>query len=99
MSRDGGRATRGTGRVERGLSKASQRVGRAVELGLASWQKRRDRSAKRRRDGAIRDAVANSAFAVGTAAKEASWASSDFLRALGRRRDPRRFLLRALLPL
>lgn len=86
-------------RVERGLSKSSQRVARAVELSLSSWQRRRKKSAKKRRDGAVRDALQNSAFAAGKAAKEASWASSDFFGSLGRRRDPRRIFLRAILPL
>lgn len=86
-------------RVEQGLSKASQRVARAVELSLESWTRRSKKSAKKRRDGAVRDAVQNSAFAAGKAAKEVSWASSDLFRALGRRRDPRRIFLRAVLPL
>jgi hypothetical protein len=99
MPKAGSTLTKGTRRVERGLSKASQRIGRSVELGLAAWRKRRSRSARDRRDGALRDVLQNSAFAAAKAAKEASWASSDFIRALGRRRDPRRVLLRALLPL
>ena len=84
--------------LEKGFSKASQRLARAVELGIGSWQKRRDKSAGQRRDGALRGAVGNSAFAVGTTLKEASWAPADFFRGAGRRRDPRRLFLRALLP-
>jgi hypothetical protein len=99
MANTTSKAAREAKRVERGLSKASQRLARAVELGLESWQRRRDKSARRRRDGAVEDALRNTAFAAGTIVKEASWASSDFIRALGRRRDPRRLFLRALLPL
>ena len=81
-----------------GASKASQRLARAVELGIEGWRDRRDRSAEKSRDGALKDALKNGAFALGTTIKEASWASSDFFAGLGRKRDPRRLLLRALLP-
>jgi hypothetical protein len=81
-----------------GASKASQRLARAVELGFDSWRRRRDKSADKRRDGGLKDALKNGAFAIGTTIKEASWASSDFFHGLGRKRDPRRLLLRALLP-
>jgi hypothetical protein len=86
-------------RLERGASMASQRLARAVELGLDQWQSQRKKSSLKRRDGAIRDALKNSALAAGTLVKEASWAPSDLFRAFGRRRDPRRRFLRALLPL
>jgi len=82
----------------RGASNASQRLARAVELGFDNWRRERDRSAEDRRDGALKNALKNGVFAVGTTIKEASWASSDFFRGLGRKRDPRRMLLRALLP-
>jgi hypothetical protein len=99
MSKASSMAGKGAKRVEKGLTKASQRVARAVELGLVSWRKQRDKSSKRRLNGAIRDAFRNSVFAAGKAAKEASWGSSDFIGALGRRQDPRRIILRAILPL
>jgi hypothetical protein len=86
-------------RIVNGTTRASQRVARAVELGLQSWVKRRKKSAKKRRDGALRDALQNAGFAAGRTFREASWASSDFFGALGRRRDPRRLFLRAILPL
>jgi hypothetical protein len=85
--------------LERGVSKASQRMARAVELGLDNWQRQREKSARKKRDGAVRDALRNSASTAGTIVKEASWATSDLFRAFGRRRDPRRLFLRALLPL
>ena len=87
----------GAKRLERGLSKSGQRLARAVELGVENWQRRSRKSARQRRDGALRSVLQNSAFAAGTAVREASWATSDLMRALGRR-DPRRLFLRALLP-
>jgi Family of unknown function (DUF6312) len=44
---------------ERGLSRASQRLSRAVTDGLRTYRRRRDKSARKKKDGAIRDAVEN----------------------------------------
>jgi hypothetical protein len=84
--------------LERGVSKASQRITRAVELGVFRWQKKRRRSSKKKRDGALRDAIENGLFAAGVALKEASWAPGDLFKPLGPKRDPRLVLVRALLP-
>jgi hypothetical protein len=85
--------------VERGLTKASHRIARAVSIGVDTWARKRSRSANKKRDGAIRDALINSTFATTRMLREVSWAPSDYYAATGRKRDPRRVVIRALLPL
>jgi hypothetical protein len=95
------RTSKGLARVqamERGASKASHRVARAVTLGIQAWTRKRKKSSKARRDGAIRDALLNSAFATARMMREASWVTSDFFDAAGPKRDPRRQAILALLP-
>ena len=59
-------------RTEDGLTLAGRRLGDAVESGFRSYRKRRNKSARRRKDGPIRDIVRNSAgglsqfFSVGS---------------------------------
>lgn len=84
--------------LERGVSNGGQRLALAVEIGLTNWNRRRNKSAKKRRDGAVRDALQNATFAAGRALREASWAPSDMISTLGPERSPRRALARALLP-
>jgi len=60
-------------RVERGVSRAAERIAEAVVDGLSEYRDRRDKSAGKKRDGAIKDAVRNVGRgleeAIGTAAK------------------------------
>ena len=63
---------------ERGFAKASARVSKAVAKGYAEYLERRDRSAERRRDGALRDAPRNFSSAAGKTMKVASRAPFDF---------------------
>jgi hypothetical protein len=51
-------------RAEDGLTLAGRRFGDAVESGFRSYRKRRNKSARRRRDGSIRDIVRNSAGGI-----------------------------------
>jgi hypothetical protein len=59
-------------RTEDGLTLAGRRLGDAVESGFRSYRKRRNKSARRRKDGPIRDIVRNTAgglsqfFSVGS---------------------------------
>ena len=59
-------------RTEDGLTLAGRRFGDAVESGFRSYRKRRNKSARRRKDGPIRDIVRNTAgglsqfFSVGS---------------------------------
>jgi hypothetical protein len=82
------RSTRGLGPVEgaqRGLARASLRVARAVAAGMETYLDERDKSASRKRDGALRDLHLNVADAVGTILRE----SKDVPRELARGIDTR----------
>jgi hypothetical protein len=68
-------------RLERGVAKASRRVGRAVYEGLDLYLERRDRSADKRRDGAIRDALKNWSKGWSKTLREASDAPYDVFKA------------------
>src|SRR6476661_3333750 len=46
-------------REERRVSRAAERIAQAVVDGLSEYRDRRDKSARRKRDGAIKDAVRN----------------------------------------
>lgn len=50
--------------AELGVSKGMQRMARAVEEGLGVWRERRDESSRKKRDGALRDALKNYGKAV-----------------------------------
>lgn len=51
-------------RTEDGLTLAGRRLGDAVESGFRSYRKRRNKSARRRKDGPLRDMVRNTAGGV-----------------------------------
>ena len=51
-------------RTEDGLTLAGRRFGDALESGFRSYRKRRNKSARRRKDGPVRDIVRNSAGGV-----------------------------------
>jgi hypothetical protein len=67
-------------KAELGLVKASQRLSRAAERGLRTYRKRRDKSARKRKDGAIRDALENWSRGLGRAMRVGSDAPYDFAR-------------------
>lgn len=46
-------------RLELGLTRASNRLSRAVSDGLRTYRRKRDKSSRKKKDGAIRDAVEN----------------------------------------
>ncbi|HSS75633.1 MAG TPA: hypothetical protein VLV54_02710 [Thermoanaerobaculia bacterium] len=60
-------------RLEKGISRAAERIADAVADGFSEYRDRRDKSAGKKRDGAIKDAVRNVGRgleeAIGTAAK------------------------------
>jgi hypothetical protein len=68
-------------RWEHGIAKGSRRVGRAVYEGLDLYLERRDRSADKRRDGAIRDALKNWSKAASKTLREAADAPYDVFKA------------------
>lgn len=66
-------------KMEKGAVKAQRRLASAVVAGLETWEKRRDRSSKKKRNGALRDALQNSAAAMSKSVRVASRATQDFV--------------------
>ena len=67
--------------MERHLTQASHRMARAFEKGIARYQDGSTKSAKKKRDGAVRDFIPNSGIAMSRALKEAYLIPSDIARA------------------
>lgn len=88
---------RGVQKFERRASKALLRVTRSVDAGIREWRKQADRSARRRKDGALRDAPENLAKAVGKQLRVASRAPEDLVRAVRSLRI--RKVVRRLIPI
>lgn len=88
---------RGVQKFERNASKALLRVTRSVDAGISEWRKQTDRSARRRKDGALRDAPENLAKAVGKQLRVASRAPEDLVRAVRSLRI--RKVVRRLIPI
>lgn len=88
---------RGVQKFERNASKALLRVTRSVEAGIREWREETDRSAQRRKDGALRDAPENLAKAVGKQLRVASRAPEDLVRAVRSLRI--RKIVRRLIPM
>jgi hypothetical protein len=78
-------------KLERSFSKGLHRLARATEKGVATWRKRTDRSAGKKRDGAIKDAPVNYAKAVSRAAPEAARSLVDLAKGLPKPRLGRLF--------
>ena len=68
----GGAALKAGQRGEVTLTKSVHRIARAVEEGIGTWRSRRNDSARKKRNGAIRDALKNSGKAVTEFTKVAS---------------------------
>ena len=66
--------------------KGIHRLVHAADRGVSSWRKERDKSGRKRRDGAIRDGLRNRAKAMEKFAREAAKAPSDVVK--GVRRPP-----------
>jgi len=66
-------------KIEKGAVRAQRRLANAVVAGLETWEKRRDRSSKKKKDGAIRDALQNSAAAMSKSMRVASRAATDLV--------------------
>ena len=75
-------------RVERGTTKAVRRLANAVTEGVNVWIDERDKSASRRRDGAVRDARKNFRRALRKTVRKASEAPADVFDALTQARVP-----------
>jgi hypothetical protein len=76
-------------RFEDGLTTAAKRLSRAVEKGLRTYRKRRNKSARKRKDGAIRDGLDNLSIGLGRTLRVASDAPYDFTRKVNSKRFSR----------
>jgi hypothetical protein len=71
--------------TSRGLTRTSRRLVQAVDEGMTRYLKESNRSARKRRDGALRDFSLNVADAIGAGLREASGAPSDLARTFNTR--------------
>jgi hypothetical protein len=69
-----------TAKLDRNLSKATRRLAKAIARGIENWEENRDKAARKKKDGAFVKAVENSAQAVGTFLREASYIPEDLTR-------------------
>jgi hypothetical protein len=76
------RSLRGVQRLETGVSKALHRLARSTEVGLRTWRKSTKKSALKKRDGAVRDALENYAKALGKQIGVASRVPLDIVQSL-----------------
>ncbi len=91
------RGLKETQRLERKITKAQKRLVRAVLSGVESWEKNRDASASKKKDGAVKDAVKNLAKAQSKVLRELSRTPTDIADIVGSIRPKR--VLRVLFPL
>src|SRR5690242_3333109 len=85
--------------VEKGVSRASQRLMRAVGLGLGQWRRNRERTLRGDGRRLLERSVRGAFIAAGSALREATWSPGDLFKPLGPKNDPRLVLIRTLLPL
>ncbi len=76
------RGLRDIQRIGEAASRATERISRAVEVGLKSYRRRTNKSAGKRRDGALRDAFENAAVAAGKAIRVSARAPRDLAKGL-----------------
>lgn len=96
--RGSSKASRRLEDIESRVSKSVHRVSKAVENGVSTYIDKRDRSARKRRDGALVDFQENVAGGMAKAIAESSPALSDLAEAINtrRRRKQIRKFVRAL---
>lgn len=75
------RELRDVEQMERHLGRAAQRAARAMAEGLDTYQRRRRRSAQRKRDGALRDLPRNAAAGMARTLRLSSRVPVDLARA------------------
>jgi hypothetical protein len=78
-------------RLEDGLTLASKRLGSGVERGFGNYRKRRNKSARRKKDGAVRDWLENSSGGLSNGLRVASDAPYDVARKLNSKRFGKQF--------
>lgn len=94
------RGTRSIQEFERGVSRASRDIGKAVAKGLAVYVDRREASSRKKRDGAMLDMVNNVGKAVGKGIKRGADAPYEFAKAINTKRFSKqvRSAVRIMLP-
>ena len=81
--------------IENRVSKSLRRVSKAVDRGVKTYRDKRDKSERRRRDGALVDIYENAAVGVSEAISNSSPVLTDIAKAFNtrrRRKDIRRFV-------
>ena len=73
-------------RMERRTGDASYRLARAVADGLDRYRKKRNKSARKRRDGAVIDFIPNVAAGLSTSMRKASKAPTEMAKAVNTKR-------------
>jgi len=76
------RGLKDVARLERGIAKAGDRLGTAMEAGFSKYRDKSKKSSYKKKDGAIRDAVKNWSVAAGKGLEEASKIPGDITKAL-----------------
>ncbi len=71
--------------IENRASKALRRVSKAVDKGVKTYREQRDKSARKRRDGALVDSYQNAAVGIAEAVANSSPVLTDFAKALNTR--------------
>ena len=77
-------------RMERPLTRSTQRLIRSWDKGVRSYRKRSLTSAKKKRDGALQDFIPNSGWAMSQAMQEASALPYDLARAMNTKQARKR---------
>lgn len=76
--------------MERHLTRSTHRMARATEKGISYYRKLNRKSARRKRDGVIRDFLPNTGLAMTRTMREASSVPYDFARAMDTKQNRRR---------
>ena len=72
--------------IEDRVSKSMRRVSKAVNRGVGTYRDKRDKSARKRRDGALLDSYENAAVGVSEALADSSPVLSDIAKAVNTKR-------------
>ena len=80
------KGTKDIQRMERRASKASQRLARAVADGLPAYRKKSNKSARKKRDGAVVEFIPNAAEGLSKSMRVASRVPADLAKAVNTKR-------------
>jgi hypothetical protein len=74
--------TRDAQKLERAFNRAAGRIARAVSVGLETYNEESDRSARKKKDGAVRKALVNASMGIGDALQQASRAPRELAKGI-----------------